>query len=271
MAPHIAFLGAGNMAGAIISGLLADGFAPEQLSASDPSDAALANLRALGLTQLYASPEPLCENADLVVLAVKPQVAPAALTALAPYLKPDTALLSIAAGISTTSLQKYAGNAVPIIRCMPNTPAMIGKGASALFASERASEGARQLAERITNAVGITVWVREERQLDAVTAVSGSGPAYFFAMIEAIAKAGTDLGLDADVAMALTLQTAWGAASLAQQADVDVSTLRVNVTSPGGTTEQALLSLAEGGFDAVIAEAVERCAARSRTLGEEFG
>jgi pyrroline-5-carboxylate reductase len=154
---------------------------------------------------------------------------------------------------------------------MPNTPAMIGLGASALYAHDSVDAAHRQLAEQVTNAAGKTVWVSREDLLDAVTAVSGSGPAYFFALIEAIARTGTELGLEKEVAMALTVQTALGAASLAAQATEPVATLRENVTSPGGTTEQALQSLQAHDFDAVVAEAVRQCAARAKALGEEFG
>ena len=271
VAPVIAFLGAGNMASAMISGLIAQGTSPNQLRASDPSEAALAGLEALGLTQLGTSPDGLFDGADLVVAAVKPQISPTALAAISDQLGANTALLSIAAGIPISSLQAHAGENVAIIRCMPNTPAMIGLGASALYAADSVSTAHRDLAEQVTNAAGKTVWVASEGLLDAVTAVSGSGPAYFFALIEAIAQAGTELGLEEDVAMALTVQTALGAASLAAQAAEPVATLRENVTSPGGTTEQALQSLQTNKFDAVVAEAVRQCAARAKALGEEFG
>jgi len=271
VAPVIAFLGAGNMASAMISGLIAEGFAPSRLHASDPSTEALSGLEALGLTHLGTSPEGLFERANLVVAAVKPQIIPSALTAIRDQLGPNTALLSIAAGIPISSLQTHAGEDVPIIRCMPNTPAMIGLGASALYATDSVSGTHRDLAEQVTNAAGKTVWVASEDLLDAVTAVSGSGPAYFFALIEAIARAGMELGLEEDVSMALTVQTALGAASLAAQSAEPVATLRENVTSPGGTTEQALQSLQTSQFDAVVAEAVRHCAARAKALGEEFG
>ena len=271
VAPVIAFLGAGNMASAMISGLIAEGTSPSQLRASDPSEAALSRLKAMGLSHLSTSPSELFEDAELVVAAVKPQVVPAALAAVKEQLGPRTALLSIAAGIPISSLQSQVGDDVAIIRCMPNTPAMIGLGASALYASDSVSAAQRELAEQVTNAAGKTVWVSSEGLLDAVTAVSGSGPAYFFALIEAIAKTGVELGLEEEVAMALTVQTALGAASLAAQAAEPVATLRENVTSPGGTTEQALQSLQAHDFDAVVAEAVRQCAARAKALGEEFG
>ena len=259
------------MANAMVSGLLANGFAPDQLRASDPSEPALSRLQSLGLTRVDVAPTSVFEGADLVVVAVKPQVVPAALAAIKDQLSAESALLSIAAGIPIASLQSHVGSEVGVIRCMPNTPAMIGLGASGLFAPAWVSDAHRALAETVINAVGTTVWVASEALLDAVTAVSGSGPAYFFALIEAIAQAGTALGLDEETAMKLTLQTALGAAALAQQSSEGVATLRQNVTSPGGTTEEALKSLNANQFDAVIAEAVRQCAARASTLGKEFG
>ena len=271
MSPQIAFLGAGNMASAMINGLIAEGFSPRQLRASDPSAEALENLRGLGISQLSTVVDDLFEGVDLVVAAVKPQIMPTALASISNQLNAETALLSIAAGIPIESLQRSAGCDVPIIRCMPNTPAMIGLGASALFAQDAVSQEQRALAERVTNAAGMTVWVEREELLDAVTAVSGSGPAYFFALIEAVAKAGTELGLEEDVATALTLQTAMGAAALALRSEEGVAKLRENVTSPGGTTEQALRSLKASQFDEVISDAVKQCAQRASALGKEFG
>ena len=271
MESQIAFLGAGNMASAIINGLLATGFPPQQLRATDPSEKALETLRAAGLEQLSTSADHLCEGADLIVAAVKPQIMSAALAPLKNRLSQDTALLSIAAGVPIASLQRDIGDATPVIRCMPNTPAMIGKGASALYASKQVTERQRQLAEAVTDSVGMTVWLAEETLLDAVTAVSGSGPAYFFALIEAVSRAGTQLGLTPETALALTLQTAIGAAELAQRSNLPVATLKDNVTSPGGTTEEALMALKEAQFDAVVTAAMQRCARRAKTLGEEFG
>ena len=270
MSPQIAFLGAGNMATAMITGLIAQGFSPAQLRACDPSEDALARLEAAGLTQLSTSPERLFTDVDLAVLAVKPQVVPDALSSVGHQLSAGAALLSIAAGIPVSSLRRLVAEDVAVIRCMPNTPAMIGLGASALYAGDDVNEDHRALAEQVTNAAGTTVWVASENLLDAVTAVSGSGPAYFFALIEAVARAGTELGLDENVAMSLTLQTAMGAAALAQQSDAGVAKLRENVTSPGGTTEQALLSLQSNQFEAIVSEAVRQFSARAAALGKEF-
>ena len=201
----------GNMATAMITGLIAQGFSPAQLRACDPSEDALARLEAAGLTQLSTSPERLFTDVDLTVLAVKPQVVPDALSSVGHQLSAGAALLSIAAGIPVSSLRRLVAKDVAVIRCMPNTPAMVGLGASALYAGDDVNEDHRALAEQVTNAAGTTVWVASENLLDAVTAVSGSGPAYFFALIEAVARAGTELGLDEKVAMSLTLQTAMGA------------------------------------------------------------
>ena len=259
------------MARAMIGGLIAGGFPSSQLRASDPSEAALSRIAAFGLSDLGTTPDGLFEGADLVVVAVKPQIIPAALAAVRHQLSAGSALLSIAAGVPINVLQSHVGEDIAIIRCMPNTPAIIGLGASALYAADTVSTSHRELAECVTNAAGKTVWVASETLLDAVTAVSGSGPAYFFALIEAIARAGTELGLEADVAMALTIQTALGAASLADQATEPVATLRENVTSPGGTTEEALQYLESNDFEEIVAKAVRQCAARAKTLGQECG
>jgi len=167
------------MASAMINGLLTTGFSPLQLRAADPSEEALEGLRALGIQHLNTSSEHLCDGADLIVAAVKPQIMSEALSPLKNRLSEGTALLSIAAGIPVRSLQRYIGDSTPVIRCMPNTPAMVGKGASALYASTQVTTTQRALAEAVTDSVGMTVWVAEEALLDAVTAVSGSGPAYF--------------------------------------------------------------------------------------------
>lgn len=259
------------MASAMISGLIADGFSSSQLRASDPNEAALSRLEALGLSDLCTTPEGLCEDADLVVVAVKPQTIPAALAAVQHQLSANSALLSIAAGVPINVLRTHVGGDIAIIRCMPNTPAMIGLGASALYAADTVGASHRELAECVTSAAGKTVWVASETLLDAVTAVSGSGPAYFFALIEAIARAGTELGLEEEVAMALSIQTALGAASLADQSTEPVARLRENVTSPGGTTAEALQSLESNEFEEIVAKAVRQCAARAKALGEECG
>ena len=168
----------GNMATAMITGLIAQGFAPAQLRACDPSEDALLRLEAAGLTQLSTSPESLFADVDLAVLAVKPQVVPEALSSIGHELSAGAALLSIAAGISISSLRRHVETDVAVIRCMPNTPAMIGLGASALYAGGDVKEEHRALAEQVTNAAGTTVWEAREYMLEAVTSVSGSGPAY---------------------------------------------------------------------------------------------
>ena len=270
MDQKILFLGAGNMARAMISGLLTRGFPPQRLSAVDPSQDALNLLSGMGLNQLSTQVEKSMDTADLVVIAVKPHVVKKALEKALVFLPPKTPLLSIAAGITTSSIQAMTNPKTPIIRCMPNTPSMIGRGASALFASSSVTMAARNLAEQVTNAVGLTIWVEKESLLDVVTAVSGSGPAYFFKLMDAVIKTGVDLGLDATTVTALTKHTALGAAELALQSDATIKSLCENVTSPGGTTESALRVLEEGNFQALIKEAVMSGAERSKKLGEEF-
>ena len=234
MSPQIAFLGAGNMATAMITGLIAQGFSPAQLRACDPSEDALARLEAAGLTQLSTSPEHLFADVDLAVLAVKPQVVPDALSSVGHQLSAGAALLSIAAGIPVSSLRRLVAEDVAVIRCMPNTPAMIGLGASALYAGDDVNEDHRALAEQVTNAAGTTVWVVSENLLDACPQFR-KGPAYF-ALTRPLPRR-TELGLDEKVAMSLTLQTAMGGGA-GTQSDAGVAKLRENVTSPGGTTEQ---------------------------------
>lgn len=271
MTPQIAFIGAGNMARAMISGLLARGFSSDQLRASDPSEAARNAISAMGVPQVSADPRVCLTGAHLAVLAVKPQVAAEALGEMATALEDQTALLSIAAGITTETLAKHVPAHTPIIRCMPNTPAMVGKGATALYAPDSVSKAHRDLAQQVTEAVGLAIWVKAEELLDAVTAISGSGPAYFFALLEATIEAGVDLGLEREQASALALQTALGAAELARQSEHSVSELRRQVTSPGGTTEAALQALSEGDFSALVATAMASAAARAKALAKEFG
>ena len=271
MEPQFAFIGAGNMARAMIEGLITSGFSPQQIRAVDPSKDALNILAEKGVSRLDTSPRDLLQDVDLLILSVKPQVVPEVMAEVRALLEPSTPLLSIAAGVSTVSLQNQTGLSIPIIRCMPNLPAMIGRGASALFGSSLVKPSHRHLATQVMDAIGLTVWVEEETLLDAVTAVSGSGPAYFFSLIEAVIKSGTELGLNRETATALTLQTALGAAELATQSEAPVDTLRKNVASPGGTTERALEVLDAGDFQGLIRSAVRECAARSKELGKEVG
>ncbi|MCP4595193.1 pyrroline-5-carboxylate reductase [Neptuniibacter sp.] len=269
--PTLAFIGAGNMARAIIGGLIANGYPAEKIWASEPQEDRLSDLAEQGLKTTTENNEAVRE-ADVVVLAVKPQVLKAVAEDIAPAVQDSQPLLvSIAAGIMSTSMDRWLGGNTSIVRCMPNTPALVQTGASGLYANTQVTPEQKQQAETILKATGITLWVDEESQLDAVTAVSGSGPAYYFLVMEAMIEAGKKLGLSDEVATQLTLQTAQGAAKMAQSSDVDPAELRRRVTSPNGTTEQAIKRFLDGGLPQLFDEALQACNDRSVELAQELG
>ena len=267
---RIAFIGAGNMASSLIGGLLAKGLDAAQIRASDPGAETRARVSAEHGIELFADNAQAVQDADVIVIAVKPQVMKAVCQDLRAHLEPHQLLISIAAGITCTSLQNWLGNQ-PLVRCMPNTPALLGKGVSGLFATAAVTAEQRQQAEDLLSAVGIAVWVDTEAQIDAVTAVSGSGPAYFFLLIEAMTDAGVKLGLPREVAKQLAEQTALGAAHLAVASDVDAAELRRRVTSPAGTTEAAIKSFQADGFAASVEKALSAAAHRSAEMAEQLG
>ncbi len=263
----IAFIGAGNMATALIKGLIAKGYPCANIWASDPNIAQLENLKKD--TNINVSPENTVgiQQADVVVLAVKPQLIKEVLRPLQTAFNSKAVLLiSIAAGISIQSLESLSSNSQAIVRCMPNTPALVEAGASALYANANCSDDQRQQAQTILSAVGETCWLQDESDIDTVTALSGSGPAYFFLFIEALQAAAIEQGLNPDIANKLALQTAFGAAKLALSGDGDVAELRRKVTSPGGTTEAALAQFEKDDFSNIIARAVAKAKARSEEL-----
>lgn len=267
---RIAFIGAGNMASSLIGGLLAKGLDAARIRASDPGAKTRARVSAEHGIELFADNAQAVQDADVIVIAVKPQVMKAVCQDLRAHLKPHQLLISIAAGITCTSLQNWLGNQ-PLVRCMPNTPALLGKGVSGLFATAAVTGEQRQQAEELLSAVGIAVWVDTEAQIDAVTAVSGSGPAYFFLLIEAMTDAGVKLGLPREVAKQLAVQTALGAAHMAVGSDVDAAELRRRVTSPAGTTEAAIKSFQADGFAATVEKALSAAAHRSAEMAEQLG
>ncbi|MHC8347325.1 pyrroline-5-carboxylate reductase [Pseudomonas sp. RT6P73] len=266
----IAFIGAGNMAASLIGGLRAKGLDAAQIRASDPGAETRAKVQAEHGIEVFADNADAIQDADVVVLAVKPQAMKAVCEAIRPSLKPNQLVVSIAAGITCASMNNWLG-AQPIVRCMPNTPALLRQGVSGLFATAEVNAEQRQQAEELLSAVGIALWLNEEQQLDAVTAVSGSGPAYFFLLIEAMTAAGVKLGLPADIAAQLTVQTALGAAHMAVASDVDAAELRRRVTSPAGTTEAAIKSFQAGGFEALVEKALGAAAHRSAEMAEQLG
>lgn len=266
---RIAFIGAGNMASSLIRGLLAKDCPAQNISAADvDSDKLDALCRECGIRG--GSNDEIVADADVVVLAVKPQVMQQVCRALSMSARPPL-FVSVAAGITLAQLQAWLSDETAIVRCMPNTPALVGMGATGLFANARVSDTQRDLATTLLDSVGISVWVEREADLDAVTAVSGSGPAYFFLLMEAMENAARELGLKADVAATLVLQTAAGAAELARRSDVDVAELRRRVTSPGGTTERAIETFEAGGLRELTGRALAAAQARSVELAQESG
>ena len=267
----IAFLGAGNMAGAIMKGLIEQGFPRENLSASTSrSESAKQIERRFGINATNDNLEAL-KGASIVVLAVKPATMKTVCIELAGHVQTRQLIISLAAGIKIAALQRWlAGDQLAIIRCMPNTPAALGLAASGLYANDATKDGQRQLADELLNCVGNTIWVDKESLIDSVTAVSGSGPAYFFLMIEAIIHAGTKQGLSQEEARALAVQTALGAATMAATSKQSVTSLRQQVTSAKGTTERALAVLNEGGYSELIDKAIAACRERAEQLSNEF-
>lgn len=269
---RLAFIGAGNMARSLIGGLVADGWDPAFISVSDPDPDQLAAVTGLFGTNSAPDNAAAVENSELVVLAVKPQVMREVAGGLAAKVQARQPLvISIAAGIRTSDLQRWLGGDCALVRCMPNTPALVQSGATAMFANSAANDDQKALAENVLRAVGLAVWVDNEAQMDAVTALSGSGPAYFFLVIEALQEAAQALGLDDKTARLLALQTAFGAAKMALESRDDAATLRQRVTSPGGTTETALSVLEQGGLRPLFNDALKAACDRSRELAEQFG
>ncbi len=266
----IGFIGAGNMASALVGGMIANGFSPDSLMLTDINQEQLQQIKTQFGVRIADSNHEIIQACEIVVLAVKPQVMQTVISEVAAELKQKKPLLiSIAAGITIGSFTKWIGEELAIVRCMPNTPALLKLGASALFANAKVNEKQKQDAQNILQAVGIIEWLENETQIDAVTALSGSGPAYYFLMMEAMITAGKALGLNEDSAKALTIQTALGAASMAQQSDVDIDELRRRVTSPKGTTEAAINNFMENNFKDIITSAMKAAQQRSIELSQD--
>jgi len=269
---QIAFVGAGNMASSIIGGLLDSGHELAALRAADPYPPSRENLASTTGIAVFDTNSDAVAGAEVVILAVKPQVMAEVLDDLSSTLaQPRPVILSIAAGITEASMQARLGGSTPVVRCMPNTPALLRLGASALHASEYVVDQQRQLCQYILSAVGEVKWVDQEQQLDAVTALSGSGPAYFFLMLEAMIDAGVELGLDPDTASLLARQTALGAARMSLESDVDLVELRRRVTSPGGTTEAAINQFESDKLRDVVQRAMAAAADRAAEMAADMG
>jgi pyrroline-5-carboxylate reductase len=261
----IGFIGGGNMASSLLNGLIASGHSPRQLWVSDINQETLQSLATNLGVNISVSNDEVINNADVVVFSVKPQVLEGvAKNAAALIQQKQNLVVSIAAGISQKSLSRWLGSEAAIVRCMPNTPALVLTGATALHANDKVSAEQRDLAENIMRSVGIALWLENEAEMDAVTAVSGSGPAYFFLLMEAMEKAAVDLGLSLETARLLVQQTALGAAKIALESSESPEQLRKRVTSPGGTTEQAIETFQQGGFTELVSKAVQ--AAQNRSI-----
>jgi len=268
----ITFIGAGNMAGAIIGGMIESGFAPGDITATSPSDDVLTPLRERLGIQTATDNAASVAKSDVVVLAVKPQIMREVCEQMRDAVQARRPLIvSVAAGLPAETLEHWLGGDLPLVRCMPNTPALVGAGAAGLYANAKVDDAQRQLATELMEAVGLVEWVDDEALLDAVTAVSGSAPAYFFLMFEAMEEAGAALGLPADTARRLAMQTALGAAKMALASDKPPAELKRNVMSPGGTTERAIQHLEDAGLRRTMAEAMNACADRAGEMADELG
>lgn len=263
------FIGAGNMAGSLIGGMLRAGYRSDRIVAADPQPNP--QTQSLGI-EITMNNRDVALCSDVLVLAVKPQILKQVCKELSGYMQEIRPLIiSIAAGIRIESIQRWLQHKSSIIRVMPNTPALTGQGMSALFANPECSDVQKTMAEQLMQSVGQTVWLEAEREIDTVTAISGSGPAYFFLFIESLIEAAICRGLPPDTARRLAVQTARGASSMLGPAGEGPAELRHRVTSPGGTTEQAIKVLLNGRLPELVREAVDAAARRSEQLSEESG
>jgi pyrroline-5-carboxylate reductase len=269
----IALVGGGNMARGLVGGLLGKGARATSIVVAEPQETSRqALIRDFGV-RVTADNAAAVRGAQVVVLAVKPQLMSGVARALAPALRASNPLvISVAAGIRADRLQHWLGNGIAVVRAMPNRPALIGAGASGLYADASVTAAGRQLAEQVLGSTGLIVWVDKEEDIDAVTALSGSGPAYFFRLAELMAEAGVNLGLEPHVARQLAAQTLAGAGQLvAAESQPDLARMRAEVTSKGGTTEAALNSFAGQGLERLVAAAMQAAEQRSRELAAQFG
>jgi pyrroline-5-carboxylate reductase len=268
----LAFIGGGNMASSLIGGLIENGFPASSIRVADPIEQTRSSLAQRFNVSTFAENEAAIDGADVVILAVKPQQLKSVTQSLAPHWQPDALLISIAAGIRMDAIERWLGQPnASIVRAMPNTPSLVRAGATGLCANAHVTHTQHELAESILRAVGLAIWVSNEQQMDAVTAVSGSGPAYFFLILEAMQSAGVELGLSEENARLLSLETAFGAAKMALESDESAAVLRQRVTSPGGTTEQALNTFNEGDLKGLFQRALNAAAQRADELANELG
>lgn len=272
MAERITFIGAGNMASAIFAGMIETGYPAEAITATASSEKTLTALRdRYGIVTQLDNAIAVAE-ADIVVLSVKPQIMREVCETMRDAVQQRRPLIvSVAAGLEAATLDGWLGGDLAVVRCMPNTPSLVGAGAAGLYANPRATQEQRTLATRLMSAVGLVEWVDQESLLDGVTAISGSGPAYFLLFFEALEQAGVELGLPREAARRLALQTGYGAAKMALESDAEPAELRRRVTSPKGTTERAIHSFQDADLEKIVADAARACAARAREMAVEYG
>jgi pyrroline-5-carboxylate reductase len=274
----IGFIGSGNMAYSLIGGLTSTGMKGQNIWISDPSTEKMTPIASQFSVNMTNSNIELVQSVDIIILAVKPQQLAQVCTEIAASVaKTRPLVISIAAGVLSKDIESWLNenqdkqSSLALVRCMPNTPALVQSGATALFANKQVSHEQKTLAESILRAAGLTLWLENESDMDAVTALSGSGPAYFFLVIEAMEKAGIQLGLTEKTAHLLAIQTAFGASKMALESNDSPETLRKKVTSPGGTTEKAIGILQDGQLEALFAKALEGARDRSIELAQILG
>ena len=267
---QIAFIGGGNMARSLVGGLIQRGCKPGRIRVADPSPEQRALMAKDAPVQFCDDNRAAVSGAEVIVFAVKPQVMRAAAEKLKPEVQAGRPLVvSIAAGIGTPDLDRWLGGGNAVVRAMPNTPALLGAGAAALYANPAVTPAQRGIAQTLLEAVGLALWIEDESLMDAVTALSGSGPAYFFLLMECMEAAALELGLPAQAARALTLQTALGAARMALESGTAPVDLRRQVTSPGGTTAAALQVFDDEKLRTIVAKALTAARDRGRQLSRE--
>lgn len=270
MKQNIGFIGAGNMATSLIGGMIESGFTHDSIKAAEPDAEQRKKAAQLGI-EILSDNDSVAQWADILIFAVKPQLLQQVVEKITTVLKTRQPLLvSIAAGIRVDTISRWADANIGIVRVMPNTPALVMQGMSALYANSRASEDHKMLVQSVFKTVGDTLWLDSENDMDAVTAVSGSGPAYFFLLMEAMINAARQQGIDETTARQLVVKTALGASTMASNTLNSPAELRAQVTSPGGTTEQGIKVFQQGGLEKLTADAIDAATQRSIQLSKQF-
>ena len=267
----ILFIGGGNMASCIIGGMIANGFSADDIMVSGSGEESRQRLEKTYGIKTMADNQAAARQADLIVLAVKPQIMPIVATDLALSLDHRPAIVSVAAGIPLSALENWLGKSLAIVRAMPNTPAKVLSGATGLFANPQVDVEQKTIVEKIFGAIGYACWVDTEAQIDAVIAVSGSGPAYFFRIMEIMQKIGQELGLPEQIARDLSINTVLGAARMATESGTSATQLREQVTSPGGTTQAALQSFEQQNLEDVFRKAMNSALDRAEVMSADLG